>query len=202
MVNRIGVLRVLADVLEEKQKTEKRNAFDMAVFFIPVNDLPGEMTKVTLKAGVSPEVCGTKLCVAGFATIESGWSVVFTRVMEKNWKGDEYSLVTTKWISPTGKKQDDQPNWEKIGAEYLGLTEETAHILFFSTNDQGEQAIKILERLARGDEISEGEWFGYASNHGVDMETFWGEGEWLNGEWSGYSDYYEARCDCGCQDFA
>jgi hypothetical protein len=192
MVNRIGVLRVLADVLEEKQKTEERNAFDMSNFFVPLGDLPDDLTEVTLKSGVSPEICGTKLCVAGFATIEAGWSAVFAKVMREGWNGKKYPAVATEWISPAGRKQDLQPHWEQVGAEYLGLTEEQGHILFFSTNDQGEQAIEILERLARGDEIGEGEWFGYARNHGVDMSEIWGDGEWRSGEWYEFnSDSYK-----------
>jgi hypothetical protein len=198
MINRIGMLRVLADVLEEKQKTEERNAFDMSNFFVPLGDLPDDLTEVTLKSGVSPEVCGTKLCVAGFATIEAGWSAVFAKVYEV-WNDKEYPRVATEWTSPTGRKQNQQPNWELVGAEYLGLTEEQGRILFFSTNDQGEQAIEILERLARGDEINGDEWIGYARNHGIDMSESWGDGEWRSGEWYEFNNYYDTKCDCGCQ---
>jgi hypothetical protein len=163
-MNRVGILRVLADVLEEKEKTDAYNhpGFNINTWFNEAHiSLPEGQSEFTLKAGVSPTVCGTSLCVAGFAAIEAGWSVQIEKIKHNDsWgKWDEYN---THWLTPEGTRKAGDPDWWEVGAEYLGLELYQAFIIFHATFDDGAQSIRILERLAVGDMPTVEEWKEYA----------------------------------------
>jgi hypothetical protein len=206
MANRIHVMRVLADILEEKKAKEK-NAFDMSSFIdFDSTFLEGALAhkdELVLEAGVSPSTCGTTLCVAGFAAIEAGWTATFKKATKVyagyNNDGSDYvdTMVKTYWTDPDGKDNGTYgPEWELVGAEYLELEPAQAQILFYATHDDGSFAIAILERLARGDEITTDEWLEYNETVGRDLEQF-GE-PWYTVE-DDEDDEDEGPCDC-CND--
>jgi len=142
MANRANVLRVLADVLEEKERTEK-SGFHMSSFV----DLPDMAAftddTMTLQAGQSPTMCGTTLCVAGFAALGAGWKFKFTKAV--GWDGEDYARV--RYINPDGVATRTL-DFETIGKDYLGISTAIAGTLFYATSDDGTTAIKILEHLA------------------------------------------------------
>jgi hypothetical protein len=195
-INRVNCLRVLADVLEEQEfnKATALRGFNMSSFFrLGVITLPGEANELTVEAGVKPSMCGTSLCVAGFAAIEAGWKINLKQEVHGGYKSVAKSYTSP---GPKGSVQFGEPEWEEIGREFLGLREDYAHILFFSYHDDGEQAIEILTKLAFGTEITHGEWEKYRKNADCSMGDFDGYG------WE--PDYYEDEddlegCDCGCQ---
>jgi len=184
MANRIAALRVLADILEEKEHDEK-NGFDIGSF-ISSADFDFEGPSVVLEAGVSPSLCGTTLCVAGFAAIEAGYKIEVERRKDRKYWESKYVY---KYYTPKGEQVLDI-DWEDAGAKYLGLPDDHARIVFYGTSDDGDQSVAILERLAAGETITQGEWYNYAQNLDVDMENF-----------SGYhnsNDREDEECACTC----
>lgn len=162
-MNRVGILRVLADILEEKEKMDRFNSpgFNINTWFNECSlHLPKGQDEFTLKAGVSPTLCGTSLCVAGFAAIEAGWSVMIRRA-NQSYNGKSWDVYETRWSSPDGSTHRE-PNWWTVGADYLGLAHYQAFIIFYATFDRGAQSIQILERLAVGDMPTVEEWKEYA----------------------------------------
>jgi hypothetical protein len=89
--------------------------------------------------------CGTTLCVAGFATMATGWTQSLVKY-EDHWGG----WYDFNWISPGGAVVNDgEVPFEKIGRGYLELTEHQGNVLFF-TFDNG-KVEGWLERLASGE---------------------------------------------------
>jgi hypothetical protein len=165
--NRAHGMRVLADILEEREaerKSEKGGAigFYMNDWFHYKRDTPDAVVDINNM----PSACGTSLCVAGFATIEAGWSINVKKAAAR------YADPEVTYISPKGDKQTNLPRWEVIGREYLGMDEAEAHILFMAADDNGKWALEILERLVKGDDISREEWIEYASHAGTDVSEF------------------------------
>lgn len=91
--------------------------------------------------------CGTTLCIAGFAAMHEGWKTKFVR------GSDAYSVWIETWmVSPRGEEMDvDDVEWEKIGAEFLGLDPQTASRLFHYVDDN-RIALEALRELANGED--------------------------------------------------
>jgi len=198
MANRIAAMRVLADILAEEEfekKSNGRGGFYMGDWEVTPSKLPDEIVgdDFTLKAGVSPHLCGTTLCAAGFATLNAGWSIKYERIVDK-YTGRQMGVSAT-YYDPQGAI--GKPEWRSVGAEYLGLGGLEAKVLFYSTDDHGEQAIEILERLAMGEDIPTEEWVRYGVEHSIDMEGFGydSDGSLIDEDYD-----YNEGCDCSiCQ---
>jgi hypothetical protein len=197
-MNRAGIHRVLADILEEQEKEglPSGSGFNISTWFNQARlRLPAGQSKFTLKAGVSPTLCGTTMCVAGFAAIEAGWSVQIRKI-KQTYSSQSWDAYETQWISPSTQEHRELDFWT-VGAEYLGLERYQAFIIFYGTFDGGCQSVRILERLAVGDMPTVEEWKEYARIAGkLDSSMLYEE---CNAPW-GRSEYDRPRCHCGCED--
>lgn len=137
MANRAHVARVLAAVLEGKED----GGFDMKHFINTPRPQRIGKDGLLLEAGQSPTLCGTTLCIAGFAALEAGWTFKFHEFGSRPelWRGVSY-------ISPKGEEVDEI-DFYGIAKKYLEISEDIALTLFYATFDGGYTAIKILERL-------------------------------------------------------
>jgi hypothetical protein len=143
MANRSNVLRVLADVLEEKElKDNVRRGFNMNSFISTPDPDSIKGDEFTLAAGQSPTMCGTSLCVGGFAALEAGWKFKFAK------SNDGYgNYVRLTYIDPKDEAAGF-PGFDVVGREYLGISGHIADKLFYALFDGGATSIKILEHLA------------------------------------------------------
>jgi len=224
----VARLRVLADILEEKEKAETlkiKSAFYMGdwmsvpLWYGPDNGSDDktvfEGEEFILKTASQASECGTQLCVAGFATLEAGYSVKYAKAKQEMYGGHISHYISATYFDPKGEAlpKGVRPSWELIGAEVLGLNPYHAHVLFFSTEDDGEQAIEILTKLALGVEITDDEWLQYKRNHNIDnMYEGYAEADWsgpyagdryaCQRDWeeNGDEEDWEERCNCGCMD--
>lgn len=140
MANRKHVATVLADIMEEREKG--LGGFNMKDFIhvVPYDSFEADDTFL-LEAGQSPTICGTALCVAGFAALEAGWTFKFRKV-EDTYNGN---YVKIDPINPLGERSSI--DWDEVGREYLDINEEIGGLLFYATFDGGEAAIEILKYL-------------------------------------------------------
>jgi len=149
--NRPNVLRVLADVLEEEAGNDaaKVAGFNMASFVKTpqAGSFREDETEMVLESGMSPTLCGTQLCVAGFATLARGWKFKFTK--RTPYMYGDYFLTNTTYINPQGVEQNGEPDWELEGRLHMGISSTSAAYLFYATFDDGETAIEMLEEMVR-----------------------------------------------------
>lgn len=161
MANRVHALRTLADMLEEYDRGFKMSDWMRVNYYDPISVEDG----FVLKSGLSPTLCGTTLCAAGFATLNAGWEIKYQ-------VGPTNQVIDVEYRFPGEVWSQERPDWAGEGQDYLGIDDLTAKVLFYSTGDGGKQAVEIMTRLAMGDDPSEFELFDYAEILDIDVDDY------------------------------
>ena len=166
MANQDACVRVLADILEAK----KVEAFDMNYFFYQSRlSVPKEKSEFIIAANKVDNMCGTTMCIAGFAGLNAGYTATGVQRTFTGYDGETRSYYDIYWSDPSGTPlhSDSEPSWFDVGMEYLDLECWQAAIIFYGTHDHGRQSLEILKRLASGDEITIDEWKEYSGYGGT-----------------------------------
>jgi hypothetical protein len=162
MHNAIAARKVLDDILAEREakETSRPSGFNIGNWFTLRNTIRFmenyDGSEFVLESGTSPSVCGTTMCVAGFATLEAGYYVKIQKL--------PLGGFMVNWHTPDDQSINYEPDWHGVGSEYLGLEMWQSYIIFYGTRDEGKQSIAILERLAANDMPTDEEWYEYADN--------------------------------------
>ena len=131
-----------------------------------VKEVPFEERTITAN-GMLEGTCGTTACLAGWAALYGGWSVITRRTEYRPGWFDTDLCV----ISPDGKKEQDwtySVDFELQGAEALGIPEDEASILFMMM--RREDAILHLYSVIKGGTLHEFDLWEFAQKEGVAPE--------------------------------
>lgn len=155
MVNIENARTLLADVERHRKAFSMHQWVTWSTSQAKGNLTTGEFTVKLENIEEANTMCGTTLCLAGFAAMRVGWKQVFKIVHEE----DDYSWIDNKMVSPEGETVEFtlDVDWEKIGSDFLGLDKLHAYRLFHHVtlrdsdhDNANEEALDALRQLANG----------------------------------------------------